>query len=136
MAVKDSTTRARQRELEGLSPFELKDSLIKLAGATAERQAVTMLNAGRGNPNWIATEPREAFFLLGKFALAESLLAWDEWPGVGGMPAKPGISERYRRFLKVNRAEAGAELLGKSLDYATKYPRPAAGQFGQATGAR
>ena len=30
------------------------------------------LNAGRGNPNWIATEPREAFFLLGQFAITES----------------------------------------------------------------
>jgi aspartate 4-decarboxylase len=120
MAVRNSTTRARQRQLESLSPFELKDSLIKLAGENAEREAVTMLNAGRGNPNWIATEPREAFFLLGKFALAESLLAWDEWPGVGGMPAKPGIAERYGRFLKANRTEPGAELLGKSLTYATK----------------
>ena len=30
-----------------------------------------MLNAGRGNPNWIATAPREAFFLLGSFGLEE-----------------------------------------------------------------
>src|SRR6202453_222465 len=120
MPVKDSTSRGRQRELESLSPFELKDSLIKLAGANVEREAVTMLNAGRGNPNWIATEPRGALFLLGKFALSESLLAWDEWPGVGGMPAKPGISKRLVAFLRKNRAEAGAELLERSLEYATK----------------
>jgi aspartate 4-decarboxylase len=120
MPVKDSTSRARQRELESLSPFELKDALIKLAGANVEREAVTMLNAGRGNPNWVATEPREAFFLLGKFALAESLLAWDEWPGVGGMPSKPGISKRLVAFLRKNRTEPGAELLERSLDYATK----------------
>jgi aspartate 4-decarboxylase len=120
MPVKDSTPRARQRELESLSPFELKDALIKLAGANVEREAVTMLNAGRGNPNWVATEPREAFFLLGKFALAESLLAWDEWPGVGGMPSKPGISKRLVAFLRKNRTEPGAELLERSLDYATK----------------
>jgi aspartate 4-decarboxylase len=120
MPVKDSTPRARQRELETLSPFELKDTLIKLAGANAEHEAVTMLNAGRGNPNWIATEPREAFFLLGKFALAESLLAWDEWPGVGGMPAKPGISKRLVAFLRKNHSEPGADLLQRSLEYATK----------------
>jgi aspartate 4-decarboxylase len=120
MPVKDSTSRGRQRELESLSPFELKDTLIKLAGANVEREAVTMLNAGRGNPNWVATEPREAFFLLGKFALAESLLAWDEWPGVGGMPSKTGISKRLVAFLRKNRTEPGAELLERSLEYATK----------------
>jgi aspartate 4-decarboxylase len=115
----DSTSRTRQRQLEGLSPFELKDQLIKLAGENCERSAVTMLNAGRGNPNWIATEPREAFGLLLTFGLAESRLAWDEWDGVGGMPAKAGIASRFRAFLKAHRAEPGAELLAKSLKYAT-----------------
>jgi len=110
----------RARELTELSPFELKDALIKLADANTAISAETLLNAGRGNPNWIATEPREAFFLLGKFGLAESRLAWDEWDGVGGMPSKPGISKRYVAFLADNHNEPGAELLQKSLDYATK----------------
>ena len=120
MPVKDSVARGRQRELEELSPFELKDALIKLADGNCDKSAVTMLNAGRGNPNWIATEPREAFFLLGTFGLAESRLAWDEWDGVGGMPQRAGIAKRYLAFLKANRNEPGAELLKKSLDYATK----------------
>jgi aspartate 4-decarboxylase len=120
MATKNTVTRERMRELEELSPFELKDALIKLAGENSERQAVSMLNAGRGNPNWIATEPREAFFLLGKFAIGESRLAWDEWDGIGGMPVKAGISQRFGVFLQGNRTEAGAELLGKCLVYATK----------------
>jgi aspartate 4-decarboxylase len=51
---------------------ELKDSLIHLARETARTGAAAMLNAGRGNPNWIATEPREGFFLFGHFALGES----------------------------------------------------------------
>ena len=55
-------------KLSKLSPFELKDTLIKLASSDASR---TMLNAGRGNPNFLATRPREAFFRLGEFALAE-----------------------------------------------------------------
>ena len=53
------------REYEALSPFEIKDFLAKAAGKSAAAAAVAYLNAGRGNPNWIATEPREAFFLLG-----------------------------------------------------------------------
>src|SRR5512139_3322715 len=60
------------REYEGLSPFEIKDFLAKAASRTAGTSAVTYLNAGRGNPTWIATEPREAFFLLGQFAIVES----------------------------------------------------------------
>ena len=40
-----------------LSPFELKDSLTRLASSHAERM---MLNAGRGNPNFVATIPRNA----------------------------------------------------------------------------
>jgi aspartate 4-decarboxylase len=97
MNVGDTVTRARQREP---SPD-------------------TMLTADRGNPTWIATEPREAFFLLGKFGLAESRLAWDEWAGVGGMPSKPHIYERYVAFLHENRDEPGAGLLMRSLDYVT-----------------
>ncbi|HWT39151.1 MAG TPA: bifunctional aspartate transaminase/aspartate 4-decarboxylase, partial [Paraburkholderia sp.] len=46
--------------LQALSPFELKDELIKAAGGGAvERPAnISMLNAGRGNPNFLATIPR------------------------------------------------------------------------------
>lgn len=44
--------------LASLSPFELKDELIKLAGSTSNR---LMLNAGRGNPNFLATVPRHGF---------------------------------------------------------------------------
>ncbi|MFL1433014.1 MULTISPECIES: hypothetical protein [unclassified Nocardiopsis] len=64
--------RAAQRRLEGLSPFELKGHLIDLAEAEQRKTAHAMLNAGRGNPNWTAAPPREAFFLLGRFAVLEA----------------------------------------------------------------
>lgn len=47
---------------QDLSPFEFKDELIKLATSKADR---LMLNAGRGNPNFLATIPRYAFYVLG-----------------------------------------------------------------------
>lgn len=50
----------RYRKFDTLSPFELKDDLIKLA--KDPESAHVFLDAGRGNPNWIATTPREAFF--------------------------------------------------------------------------
>lgn len=61
--------RDEERRWERLGPFELKNRLVELARHRSER---TMLNAGRGNPNWIALEPRAAFALLHAFALEES----------------------------------------------------------------
>lgn len=77
--------------LDELSPFQLKDQLIRYARAECVSGAAThkFLNAGRGNPNWVATTPREAFFLLGQFALAESKRVWDE-RDIGGMPEARG----------------------------------------------
>ena len=65
-------SRTEERELGQLSPFELKARLLEIAAESAHRSGTTMLDAGRGNPNWIATTPRAAFFLLGEFALSES----------------------------------------------------------------
>ena len=48
----------RFRKLDTISPFELKDELTRIAKDPKSTQ--TFLNAGRGNPNWIATTPREA----------------------------------------------------------------------------
>jgi len=120
-SVRDSVPRPRQKQLEELSPFELKDQLINLADENRKRSDTVMLNAGRGNPNWIATQAREAFFLLGKFALGESVRAWDEWDGVGGMPVKEGIAGRFGEFLDKNEHEAGAVLLRRSEEYARKH---------------
>ena len=56
-------TKLLEKKMENISPFELKNRLIDMADESLKKTARTMLNAGRGNPNWIATTPREAFFL-------------------------------------------------------------------------
>src|SRR5205814_2359550 len=61
---------ARLKEFDKLGPFEIKDFVQKVASKTALENSLSYLNAGRGNPNWVATEPREAFFLLGQFAMS------------------------------------------------------------------
>jgi aspartate 4-decarboxylase len=103
--------------LEDLSPFQLKDELIRYAKALGASRAAThkFLNAGRGNPNWVATTPREAFFLLGQFGLSESKRVWDE-PGIGGMLERQGIAGRFRAFL-ASSPGAGADLLRAGLDF-------------------
>jgi aspartate 4-decarboxylase len=103
---------------EQLGPFQLKEELIRNARDFSLSKAAThkFLDAGRGNPNWVATTPREAFFTLGRFALSESKRVWDE-PGFGGMPHAGGIAERLRRYLRRSVEGAGADLLLRALDH-------------------
>ena len=111
-----SVTLEQQKEFEKLSPFELKDMLIHVAGEAAQESSQSMLNAGRGNPNWIATTPREAFFTLGSFAIEESKRVWDE-PDLGGMPQKAGIAKRLSSFLDKNPNAPGIGMLRSAIDY-------------------
>ena len=98
-----------------LSPFELKDELIKLASAKENR---TMLNAGRGNPNFLATLPRRAFFRLGLFATAESELSYSYMnEGIGGLPNIEGIEARFERFTSEHRDQPGVAFLQRALSY-------------------
>ena len=101
-----------------LSPFELKDELIRLARDRTQAKSASQqfLNAGRGNPNWTATTPREAFFQLGQFALTECKRDWDE-PDLGGMPQREGCARRLTRFLEAAGTSPGRTLLEASLDY-------------------
>ena len=99
------------REYEALSPFEIKDFLAKAASGASTKSAIAYLNAGRGNPNWIATEPREAFFVLGQFAIAESKRVLDLPPGLGGMPKAAGIAGRMEAWLVKHSDLPGVEFL-------------------------
>ena len=72
MSKKASTPRAAQKALLKLSPFELKDELIHLGKKAEQAQLAQFLDAGRGNPNWICTTPRDAFGTLLRWGLEES----------------------------------------------------------------
>jgi aspartate 4-decarboxylase len=109
-------TRDEERRLETLSPFELKSHLIEMATTARLEHRTPLLDAGRGNPNWIATEPREAFFALGGFALAEARRTWDT-PGLAGMPEELGISERFRSWVGTESARPGVAPLVGIVDY-------------------
>lgn len=111
------TTRKREAELERLSPFELKDSLIYLASDQQTRPVRTMLNAGRGNPNWTAATPRMAFFLLGQFGVEECKLAMSKPTGLAGIPQKKGIAKRFQEFIRKNNQHEGSDLLHGLYQY-------------------
>lgn len=101
-----------QKKLSAMSPFEIKGTLIELAEKRARRSTATFLNAGRGNPNWILSYPRKAFFLLGDFAMEEvDRNAYDEAWGIVGMPVQDGIASRFEAFLDRHKDETGGKVL-------------------------
>uniref|UniRef100_UPI002664F8DE aspartate 4-decarboxylase n=1 Tax=uncultured Duncaniella sp. TaxID=2768039 RepID=UPI002664F8DE len=106
-----------EKRLKQMSPFEIKNRLIEMAQTDARNSTATFLNAGRGNPNWIATEPREAFFLLGKFGLEECRRVTYNPVGIAGIPSEDGIGERFRKFLDYNKEERGAALISRTFEY-------------------
>ncbi|MFI0239040.1 bifunctional aspartate transaminase/aspartate 4-decarboxylase [Streptomyces sp. NPDC016845] len=114
-------TREQIRQYATLSPFELKNVFIELAKESQADQpgqkgktSVQMLNAGRGNPNWVATGPREAFHALGYFALEESRRVWTA-DNLGGMPEERGAYERFDTFVRRHPDLPGIDLLAQCV---------------------
>jgi aspartate 4-decarboxylase len=115
-----STTRAHQRALLKLSPFELKDELIKLAEVAERDDLAQFLNAGRGNPNWICTTARDAFGTLLRFGLEESRRGI-KIPDLGRKIEKsPGLAKRFEKFLRGNSRAPGIGLLRDTWNYGVK----------------
>ncbi|MGL5112550.1 MAG: aspartate 4-decarboxylase, partial [Flavobacterium sp.] len=112
------TSREVEKSLQALSPFEIKNELIALAQESAVKSSRAMLNAGRGNPNWIATIPREAFFLFGQFALAECRSVYEENGIIAGIvQEKTDIASRFEAFIAKNKEVPGAALLDGAYQY-------------------
>ena len=108
------------KKFEALGPFEIKNELINLAKATSKTTQSAFLDAGRGNPNWVATTPREGFFLLGQFAITESKRTMEESPGIGGMPQAKGIAARLDAWLAKHLDMPGADFLRSMVKFAIK----------------
>lgn len=109
-----------EKELEKLSPFEVKSTLISLAEDDAKRSTATFLNAGRGNPNWLLTRPRRAFFLLGDFAVEEAeAKMYDKPMGIAASPSQKGVATRFLAFLDRNAGNPGSEVLRHYYTYMT-----------------
>lgn len=98
-----------------LSPFELKNELIKMASSKKNR---LLLNAGRGNPNFLATLPRQAFWQLGIFATLEATLTYSYLSNdLGGLARVDGIESRFDTFLNKNSHMPGVSFLLKMVSY-------------------
>ncbi|NGT59388.1 aspartate 4-decarboxylase [Clostridium perfringens] len=100
-----------------ISPFEFKNKLIDLA--KDKKSAHILLDAGRGNPNWTASTPRDAFFTFGHFAVSETKRTFESCD-LAGIPHKEGIYNRFLKFLEENKNFPAIELLEKIIDYGIK----------------
>lgn len=109
---------------EHMSPFEIKDDLIKEAvnswqllkkkGIEAE-----ILNAGRGNPDFLNIPVRQAFSYLSIFAI--SLAADHGYTNpIGIKPTKAGIANHFKKFIKENQGKEGVEFLSRAVAFATQ----------------
>lgn len=111
-------SRDREHELEQLSPFELRESLIALGTEEQRRAARPLLDAGRGNPNFLTAAPREAFFQLGLFAVEDSRAAGSWSTDLVAQPSSNGIAERLRTWLDARPDAPGVPLLTAALAWA------------------
>lgn len=109
-----------EKRLEEMSPFEIKGTLINLAEKDAQRSTATFLNAGRGNPNWLLSFPRKAFFLLGQFAVSEAeRTVYDSSIGIVASPSQDGVAKRFEAFIKEHSDEIGAKVLNHFYTHMT-----------------
>ena len=103
------------RKFAKLSPFELKDQLMAIASSDAQR---LMLNAGRGNPNFLAMLPRWAFHSLGDFSLREAERSYSYLDsGFGGLPDCVGIVQRFEAYAVHHREADGVRFLRAAISY-------------------
>ncbi|MZQ99077.1 MAG: aspartate 4-decarboxylase [Acidaminobacter sp.] len=114
----------QREEIENIygkvSPFELKDKLISYASEARESGTRMLLDAGRGNPNWTASTPRDAFFTFGHFAVEETRRTYCDG-ALAGMPQKSGIAERFYAYADRNSGAPGITLLKQMMDYGISF---------------
>ncbi|MET0826556.1 MAG: bifunctional aspartate transaminase/aspartate 4-decarboxylase [Acidimicrobiales bacterium] len=97
-----------------ISTFELQSALVHAARTSGR----PVLDAGRGQPNWVATTPREGYLELSAFALAEAN-EHGAGSGRGAAPPAAGIADRLAAHLTARSAEGsdGADFLADAIAY-------------------
>ena len=118
--LKNPENKLFEKALEKMSPFEIKGTLISLAEKDVQLSTATFLNAGRGNPNWLLTRPRKAFFLLGIFAVSEAERNFfDKSLSISVSPSKDGVAKRFLEFVDAHKGDEGSEVLNHYYNYMT-----------------
>ncbi len=109
---------------EALSPFEFKNVLIETAEKACNNlekasRPCSILDAGRGNPNFLNTTVREAFSYLNSFA-AELAGKTGPTPHLGFRPEKKGIARKLNEHLRDKADGKASKFLMDAIAYAEK----------------
>ena len=95
-----------------ISPFEFKNTLIKLAQKKAGKGDI--LNAGRGNPNFYSSVPRYAFGLLQIFSTYIGTLG-SKYKNLGFIPEEKGMWKKLYQHLESNSTTKVGKFLLKAM---------------------
>ncbi|WP_320171872.1 bifunctional aspartate transaminase/aspartate 4-decarboxylase [Maridesulfovibrio sp.] len=101
------------------SPFEIKNRLIEMAKEACAEHGGSMINAGRGNPNFLNTTVRSSLSLLTLFA-AEQAEKTSPAKDIGLRIAQKGVAADFKKFIKGKQGQPGAAFLKQALEYATE----------------
>ena len=101
------------------SPFEIKNILISKAENSCSKSGCSVLNAGRGNPNFLNTEVRKSFSLLTLFA-ADLAQKGSNSKDIGYRRTKDGMAKTLQRFLAKHQDAPGGKFLTSAVNYALK----------------
>jgi len=111
-----------------MSPFEVKNELIALANQHAleenkkgkkKKVLNTVLNAGRGNPNFLNTTVRQAIGYFHLFA-AHQAAKLSKRKDIGLRPERKNIKADLLKFLHTLPKNAGSKFLKESIEFAIK----------------
>ena len=94
-----------------ISPFEFKNTLIKLAQKKAGKGDI--LNAGRGNPNFYSSVPRYAFGLLQIFSTYFGTLG-SKYKNLGFIPEEKGDVEKIISTSRIKQYNKSRKVFTKS----------------------
>ncbi|BAF71835.1 bifunctional aspartate transaminase/aspartate 4-decarboxylase [Sulfurovum sp. NBC37-1] len=99
------------------SPFEVKNILIQKAETDCSKSGCSIVNAGRGNPNFLNTLVRKSLALLTLFA-ADMAEKNSKIIDVGYRQSKEGMYNALKKFLAKHKYDTEADFLGRSIEYA------------------
>ena len=96
------------------TPFELQSSIVAAARASGR----PVLDAGRGQPNWVATIPRAGYLALATFAINAAANAGDV-DGRGRAPETAGLANRLHETLAgpIKAGSKGSTFLAEAVAY-------------------
>ncbi|TWT65363.1 bifunctional aspartate transaminase/aspartate 4-decarboxylase [Allorhodopirellula solitaria] len=102
--------------LDKESPFEVKNVLIEKAKTAAQRNDTSVINVGRGNPDFLNTTVRHAFAQMVHFA-ADQADQLDPADDFGYRVEQEGLADRLKTWLDDHADQPGTPLLSAAIDH-------------------